>query len=107
MNSQTFKIFCFVPIVLLLIAPILPLPYSFYIFLRYLVTIYSLIALYHLYSKSFLITDLEITLAMLVMVVLYNPIYQINLDRELWLPINWISAGMFFFYYNELKEIDD
>ena len=107
MNSQTFKAFCFVPIILLLIAPILPLPYSYKNFLRYLVTIYSLIALYHLYSKSFLITDLEITLAMLVMVVLYNPIYQINLDRELWLPINWISAGMFFFYYNELKEIDD
>lgn len=107
MNSQTFKVFCFVPIILLLIAPILPLPYSFYIFLRYLITIYSLIVLYHLYSKSFLVVDLEITLAMLVMAVLYNPIYQINLDRELWFPINWLSAMMFYWYYNSLREIDD
>ena len=107
MNSQTFKAFCFVPIILLVIAPILPLPYSFYIFLRYLVTIYSLIVLYHLYLKTFLIVDLEITLAMLVMAVLYNPVYQINLNRELWFPINWLSAGMFFWYYRSLKEIDD
>lgn len=105
MNSQTFKAFCFVPIILLVIAPILPLPYSFYIFLRYLVTIYSLIVLYHLYLKTGLIVDLEITLAMLVMAVLYNPIYQINLDRELWHLINWVSSGIFFWYYNELKAI--
>ena len=74
MNSKTFKVFCFVPIILLFIAPILPLPYSFYIFLRYLVTIYSLIVLYHLYLKTSSIVDLEVTLAMLVMSFLYHSI---------------------------------
>ena len=81
MTTNNFKLFCFIPGVVLLLAPILPLPYSFYIFLRYAVTIYSLIILFHLYSKSYLIVNLEITLAMIVIAVLYNPIYPIYLPR--------------------------
>ena len=33
MTTNNFKLFCFIPGVVLLLAPILPLPYSFYIFL--------------------------------------------------------------------------
>ena len=79
MTNKNFKLFCFIPGIVLLLAPILPLPYSFYIFLRYAVTIYSLIVLFHLYSKSYLIVNLEITLAMVVIAFLYNPIYPIYL----------------------------
>ncbi len=92
MTNINFKLFCFIPGIILLLAPILPLPYSFYIFLRYAVTIYSLIVLFHLYSKSYLIVNLEITLAMVVIAVLYNPIYSIYLPREVWFPINWITS---------------
>ena len=105
MTTNNFKLFCFIPGVVLLLAPILPLPYSFYIFLRYAVTIYSLIVLFHLYSKSYLIVNLEITLAMIVIAVLYNPIYPIYLPREVWFPINWITSGIIFWYHNQLKEI--
>ena len=105
MTNKNFKLFCFIPGIILLLAPILPLPYSFYIFLRYAVTIYSLIVLFHLYSKSYLIVNLEITLAMIVIAVLYNPIYPIYLPREVWFPINWITSGIILWYYNQLKEI--
>jgi hypothetical protein len=105
MQTNNFKLFCFIPGIILLLAPILPLPYSFYIFLRYAVTIYSLIVLFHLYSKSYLIVNLEITLAMIVIAVLYNPIYPIHLPREVWFPINWITSGIILWYYNQLKEI--
>ena len=105
MTNKNFKLFCFIPGIVLLLAPILPLPYSFYIFLRYAVTIYSLIVLFHLYSKSYLIVNLEITLAMIVIAVLYNPIYPIYLPREVWFPINWITSGIILWYYNQLKEI--
>ena len=102
---SNFKLFCFIPGIVLLLAPILPLPYSFYIFLRYAVTIYSLIVLFHLYSKSYLIVNLEITLAMVVIVFLYNPIYPIYLPREVWFPINWITSGIIFWYYNQIKGV--
>ena len=105
MTNKNFKLFCFIPGIILLLAPILPLPYSFYIFLRYAVTIYSLIVLFHLYSKSYLIVNLEITLVMIVIAVLYNPIYPIYLPREVWFPINWITSGIIFWYYNQLKEV--
>lgn len=105
MTNNNFKLFCLIPAIILLLAPILPLPYSFYIFLRYAVTIYSIIVLFHLYKKSFLIVNLEITVAMLVIAVLYNPIYPIYLTREIWFPINWITSGIIFWYYNQLKEV--
>lgn len=105
MTNKNFKLFCFIPGIVLLLAPILPLPYSFYIFLRYAVTIYSLIVLFHLYSKSYLIINLEITLAMVVIAVLYNPIYAIYLPREVWFPINWITSAVIFWYYNQIKDV--
>ena len=103
MTNNNFKLFCFIPAIILLLAPILPFPYSFYVFLRYALTIYSLIVLFHLYKISFLIINLEITLGMIVIAVLYNPIYPIYLSREIWLPINFISSGLIFWYYYNLK----
>jgi hypothetical protein len=104
MTLKNFKLFCYIPGVVLLLAPMLPLPYSFYIFLRYAVTIYSLIVLFHLYKISFLSINLEITIAMIIIGVLYNPIYPIHLPREVWLPINWITSGLIFWYYNQIKD---
>ena len=105
MTNKNFKLFCFIPGIILLLAPILPLPYSFYIFLRYAVTIYSLLVLFHLYKISFILISLEITVAMVVIAVLYNPIYPIYLPGEVWLPINWITSGIIFWYYNQIKEV--
>ncbi|MDA7574275.1 hypothetical protein N8741_01580 [Candidatus Pelagibacter sp.] len=105
MTNKNLKLFCFIPGIILLLAPILPLPYSFYIFLRYAVTIYSLIVLFHLHKISFLLINLEITVAMIVIAVLYNPIYPFYLPGEVWLPINWITSGIIFWYYNQIKEV--
>ena len=105
MTNKNFKLFCFIPGIILLLAPILPLPYSFYIFLRYAVTIYSLLVLFHLYEISFILISLEITVAMIVIAVLYNPIYPFYLPGEVWLPINWITSGIIFWYYNQIKEV--
>ena len=105
MTNKNLKLFCFIPGIILLLAPILPLPYSFYIFLRYAVTIYSLIVLFHLHKISFLLINLEITVAMIVIAVLYNPIYPFYLPGEVWLPINWITSGIILWYYNQIKEV--
>ena len=97
MTNNNFKLFCFIPGIILLLAPILPLPYSFYIFLRYAVTIYSLIVLFHLYKISFLLINLEITVAMIVIAVLYNPIIPVYLyDKEIWMVVNAITGIVFF-----------
>ena len=103
MNLKTFKLFCLVPAILLIIAPILPLPYSFYIFLRYFITISSLLVIYRLFLKACLIIELETTVGMIVVAILYNPIFPIYLSKEMWLPINFITSGLYFWYYNQGK----
>ena len=103
MNKNSFKLFCLIPAILLIIAPILPLPYSFYIFLRYAITISSLLVFYRLYSQAFLIIELKTTIGMIVIAILYNPIFPIHLSREMWLPINLITSGLYFWYYNQKK----
>tara|TARA_A100001015_G_scaffold274228_1_gene330403 strand:- start:353 stop:478 length:126 start_codon:yes stop_codon:yes gene_type:complete len=41
------------------------------------------------------------------MAVLYNPIIPVYLSRGIWLPINFISAGVYLYYYLKLKKLND
>ena len=71
-----------------------------------MITIYAFIVLFHLYKKNYLIINLEITIGMTIIAVLYNPIDPFYFSRENWHPINWVTSGIFFWYYNEFKEFE-
>lgn len=85
--------------VLLLIA-ILPLPYGYYTFLRLVVFISGLFLAYRFYEQkqsgwAILLTGIAL---------FFNPVIPIYLAREGWLPIDLISAGLFFYARFLVKE---
>ena len=104
MNLKIFKIFCFAPAIVVILGAILPLPITYYFFLRYFLTISALLVIYELLKKSFLIIELETALGMIAIIILYNPIFPIYLSEEAWIPLNLITAGIYFWYYNQRKD---
>ena len=91
------------PVFVVIVGAILPLPISYYFFLRYFLTISAILVLFELYKKTFLFSSLETTLGMLAIIILYNPIFPIYLSKEMWVPLNLITAGIYFWYYNQRK----
>ena len=77
-------------IVLLLLA-ILPWPYGYYIFLRWVIFLVSgfLVYLTHILKKTFWVALFTL------IVILFNPIVRIPLDREIWQVIDLIVAILF------------
>lgn len=96
---MNIKSLCIIVGVLLLIA-IFPLPYGYYTFLRLIVFISSLILTFHLREKALY----NLSLAMIVLAILFNPIIPVYLSREIWLPIDLASAGLFFITANSVEK---
>lgn len=82
----------------LLLAAILPLPYGFYTFLRLTVFLGSMFLAHTFYKQD----RLNIVLLLAGIAILFNPILPVYLSRELWLPIDIVSAVIFFFVGNKL-----
>lgn len=78
--------------IILLLAALINLPYGFYMFLRFVVCVFSLYCVYNLfwlYGKKTQYYILPILVA-----VLYNPIIRVHLDRSTWKVINLITIGL-------------
>lgn len=89
---MNIKIFCILSGVLLLLAIPSGWPYSYYIFLRWFISIVGLYVAYAFYDsqlQSWALVFLSIGL-------LFNPIIPIYLDKQSWVPIDLISAFLFF-----------
>ena len=76
---------------LLLLIAIAPMPYGYYQFLRITITVVTGINAYDLYQKK----QNNWLVAFVAIVILYNPIIVIHLDKAIWKPINIISAVFF------------
>lgn len=85
---------------ILLLTAIFPLPYGYYTFLRLIVFISSLILIFDLREKALH----NLSLVMIVLAILFNPIVPVYLSREIWLPIDIASAFVFFYSANFLKK---
>lgn len=87
--------------VLLLIA-IAPMPYGYYQFLRIAITIVAGIIAYSLFEKN----QKKSLVAFVVIMILYNPILVIHLERAIWSPINIVTAVFFIVFAFVNKKID-
>ena len=80
----------------MLLFAVFPLPYGYYIFLRLIVFVGSLFLAYKLYEK-----ELSGWLVVMILVgILFNPIIPVYLSREVWLFIDLVCAGLFFYISN-------
>ena len=39
-----------------------------------------------------------------LILILYNPIFPVHLTREIWMPINFITSGIYIFGYFKIKK---
>lgn len=77
----------------LLLIAILPLPYGYYTFLRLVVFGGGFFLAYQLHEQK--VPNWSVAMAVLAM--LFNPFIPVYLSREVWLPIDLMSAGLFFY----------
>ena len=95
-------IFFLFPGVLLIVAPLISFPYGFYIFLRLIVSITAAYIIFDTYKNFKGINETIIIFS--IIAILYNPIIPVHLTREIWLPINFVTAGIYFFNFNKINK---
>lgn len=81
-----------IALAILLLLAISPLPYDFYISLRWLVCFGSLVLSWVAYQRrhGFWL------IIFLVIAAFFNPIRPVYLSRAAWLPVDLIAAALFF-----------
>lgn len=84
---------------LLLAIPSSLWPYGYYILLRWTVSISALLLTYKYYGlKKHLLM-----IVFGVISILFNPIAPIYLNKELWIIIDFIVAGLFLYISNKIN----
>ena len=102
MNKNSIALFLLIPAVLLIFAPLISFPYGFYTLLRLVVSITAGIIIYHSYKNASGINEIIILFAFIL--TLYNPIFPVKLSREIWMPINFITAGVYVYGFFKIKK---
>ena len=101
MNKNSLTLFLLIPAVLLIIAPLVSFPYGFYTLLRLIVSITSGFIIYHSYKGAGGVNEISIIFALIL--ILYNPFFPVHLSREIWMPINFLTSGIYIYGFYKIK----
>ena len=102
MNKNSIALFLLIPAVLLILAPLISFPYGFYTLLRLIISITAGVIIYHSYKNVGGINEIIILFGLIL--ILYNPVIPIKLSRELWMPINFITSGIYIYGFFKIKK---
>ena len=102
MNKNSLALFLLIPAALLIIAPLLSFPYGFYTLLRLIVSVTAGFIIYHSYKGAGGVNEISIIFTLIL--ILYNPIIPVHLTREIWMPINFITSGIYFYGFFRIKK---
>ncbi len=102
MNKNSLYLFFWIPAILLILAPIFSFPYGFYTFLRLLISISAAFIIFFNYKNAKVIN--EISILFILIFILYNPLIPVYLTREIWLPINFITSGIYIYSFFRIKK---
>jgi hypothetical protein len=96
------KLIFLIPGIFLCIVPFFKFPYGIYTLLRIVVTLSSAFIIYDNYKK---INNINPTIVIFsIILIVFNPLFPIRLNKEMWLPIDLITAAIFFYYYIEIRK---
>ena len=95
MNKQTLLIILCV----LLGVTLFPLPYGYYQFLRLVVFVTSIWILIDSHNKS-----IRLPIGLFLTAIVYNPIFRMYLDKEIWSVINIITIVYFVYLITQQKD---
>ena len=77
----------------LLLFAVLPLPYIYYQLLRIVITLIAAVNAYKFYEDN----QMAWVLVFGIIALIWNPIFPIYLDKSVWIILDFIGAGIFFF----------
>lgn len=97
MNNNSLKLIFFIPILLLLLAPIFRFPYGYYVLTKLLVSISAILIIYFSYKNEKTISEVIVIFSLIL--ILFNPIIPIPFPRLIWTMIDFIVAGIYSYTY--------
>lgn len=99
------KLIFLIPAIFLCIVPFFKFPYGIYTLLRIVVTLSAAFIIYDNYKKT---NNVNITIVLFsIILIVFNPIFPIRLNREMWLPIDLITAAIYFYHYMKIRKQND
>ena len=101
-NKNTLALFLFIPAGLLIISNLVTFPVGFDTFVKMVICFSSVTIICYSFKSAKGINETIIIFSLIL--ILFNPVIPIYLERELWLLINLLTSGIYIYgYFNVLK----
>lgn len=101
-NKNTLALFLFIPAGLLIASNLITFPVDFDTFVKMIICFSSGTIIFYAFKSAKGINETIIIFSLIL--ILFNPVIPIYIDRELWLPINLLTSGIYIYgYFNVLK----
>jgi hypothetical protein len=96
------KLTLLIPAIFLCVVPFFKFPYGIYTLLRIVVTLSAAFVIYDNYKK---LNKVNATIVIFsIILIVFNPLFPIRLNKELWLPIDLITAAIYFYHYIKIRK---
>jgi len=92
-DEKNFKKYLIILSVFMLFGAVAEWPYGYYIFLRWITCIASILVIFQAFEKSI---DWA-KVVFIIIAILFNPIAPIYLSRSTWIPLDIVIAIVFIF----------
>ena len=101
-NKNTLALFLFIPAVLLIISNLTTVTSGFDAFVKMIICFSSGTIIFYGFKSAKGINETIIIFSLIL--ILFNPVFPIHLEKELWLPINLLTSGIYIYgYFNVLE----
>ncbi len=101
-NKNTLALLLFIPAGLLIISNLIILNNGFVTLIKLIICASSSFIIFFAFRSAKCINETLVTFSFIL--ILYNPIIPIHLDREFWTIINFLISGVYIYgYFNVLK----
>jgi hypothetical protein len=99
------KLIFLIPAIFLCIIPFFKFPYGIYTLLRIVITLSSAFIIYDNYKRT---NNVNPTIVIFfTILIIFNPMFPIRLSKEMWLPIDLITAAIYFYHYIKFRKLND
>ena len=101
-NKNTLALFLFIPAGLLIISNLITVTAGFDEFVKMIICFSSGTIIFYGFKSAKGINETIIIFSLIL--ILFNPVFPIHLEKELWLPINLLTSGIYIYgYFNVLE----
>ena len=101
-NKNTLALFLFIPEGLLIISNLITVTAGFDAFVKMIICFSSGTIIFYGFKSAKGINETIIIFSLIL--ILFNPVFPIHLEKELWLPINLLTSGIYIYgYFNVLE----